>query len=535
MNKKLLPLAVTAAAVSMGASAQMYVNNDGLGEILIFPFYSAENGNVTNVNLVNTTAHGKAVKVRFIEGENSQEVLDFNLYMSPGDHFSMGVSATAEGGGQVVTNDNPCTVPQFSPGVPVAFRGTLFAGDKKTTPAAAAFDNTSIARSASGYIEVIEMGQLVNGVGLYNKTDGTASTAAANAMLAAITHDSTGKPKDCTLPVKAWSTAAGGVMGAWKKEAAPVADGGLGLERGRSYMARTWTGGGLYGYAGVVNANDATAFGEDAIAIDNAVATPAADGGWQLHYEPGDTDPDFADTGLATSSTVSNVNGVVTYDYTPSSVDAVSGLFQTDEVLNDYVTDTDILAQTDWILTFPTKTFYVNGQGATATVAAKPFYDLWDGQAACEYASLSPVDREESTPAPAPGSAPDFSPAPAGKDPEVYDLPLCTEVSIVQFGSASAVKSNNLAVGVADQLDAADGWASISFDPAQLSTAAAKKAHSTRLLGDNATALRGLPVTGFAVQTYGNSSLNGSGSVANYAMSNNHKTVVIQSGNATPL
>jgi hypothetical protein len=300
-------------------------------------------------------------------------------------------------------------------------------------------------------------------------------------------------------------------------------------------MATAWQGGGLYGYAGVVNANDATAFGEDAIAIDNAVATPANDAGWALHYEPGDTDPDFNDTALNTSSTVSNINGVVTYDYAPSTVDAVSGLFQTDELMNDFVTDTDILAQTDWILTFPTKTFYVNGQGAGATEAADPFWDLWDGQAACEYAKLSPLDREESTPAPAPGSGPDFSPAPPGKDPEVYDLPLCTEVSIVQFGSASAVKTNNLAVGVADQLPAADGWATISFDPAKLSTAAQKKADEDRLLGDAATALRGLPVVGFAVQTYGNNSLNGSGSVANYAMSNAHKTVVVQSGNANPL
>jgi hypothetical protein len=83
MKKKMLPFAVSAAAaVSMSASAQMYVDNGGLGEVLIFPFYSAENGNSTNINLVNTMSHGKAVKIRFIEGENSQEVLDFNLYCS---------------------------------------------------------------------------------------------------------------------------------------------------------------------------------------------------------------------------------------------------------------------------------------------------------------------------------------------------------------------------------------------------------------------------------------------------------------------
>ena len=137
----------------------------GLGEVLIF-LYSAENGNTTNVNLVNTAAHGKAVKVRFIEGENSQEVLDFNLYMSPGDHFSMGVSATADGGGQVVTNDNTCTVPKFTPGEAVAFRSTLYKTDKSAAGATTTFDNTGIGRMAVGYIEVIEMGQLT-GKGLH--------------------------------------------------------------------------------------------------------------------------------------------------------------------------------------------------------------------------------------------------------------------------------------------------------------------------------------------------------------------------------
>ncbi len=525
MKKKMLPLAVSAAAaVSMSASAQMYIENSGMGEILLFPFYSAENGNATNISIVNTTAHGKAVKVRFIEGENSQEVLDFNVYMSPKDHFSMAVSATADGGGQVVTNDNTCTVPQFEPGVPEPFRGTLFEGDKKTTPAAAAFDNTSITRSAVGYVEVIEMGQLVGGVGSaltwHKASDGSATTG-ANAMLAAITHDATGVPKDCTLPVKAWSTAAGGVDGTWKAEAKTA------LGKGRAYMSANWLGGGLYGYAGVVNAADATAFGEDAIAIESAVKSNTTQGGWSLHYEPGDTNPDFEDSNLATTSMVEYGGSFTTYSFPAAPVSAVSSLFQTDEIVNDYVTDSSIAALTDWVVTFPTKTFYVNVTGSRADA---PFFDLWDGKNACEYGAITVTDREESNPAPAPGSAPDFSPAPETDDPKVDDLPLCKEVTIVQFGDESAVKTNDLAVGVNARLEAADGWASISFDPADLQTATKALADTTRLITDaGGQTLRGLPATGFAVQTYTNNNVNGSGNVANYAMSNEHKMVVVGS------
>ena len=219
MKKKMLPYAVSAAAaVSMSASAQMYVDNGGLGEVLIFPFYSAENGNSTNINLVNTTAAGKAVKVRFIEGENSQEVLDFNLYMSPGDHFSMGVSATADGGGQVVTNDNTCTVPRFTPGEAVAFRSTLYATDKD---AKGAYDNTGIGRTAVGYVEVIEMGQLT-GKGLHYDAKGAVS---ANQVPltppAAVDHAVTGKSQLAGIPVAAWVIAAS--IGLALAETAPFA------------------------------------------------------------------------------------------------------------------------------------------------------------------------------------------------------------------------------------------------------------------------------------------------------------------------
>ena len=144
MKKKVLPLAVgAAAAVTMSAAqAAMYVNDKGMGEALIFPFYSAENGNNTLINIVNTvdsapagattddTGAWKAVKVRIIEGQNSQEVLDFNLYLSPKDHFSFAISATADGGGMIKTADNSCTVPAI-PAEGQPFVNFEYLGDKR--------------------------------------------------------------------------------------------------------------------------------------------------------------------------------------------------------------------------------------------------------------------------------------------------------------------------------------------------------------------------------------------------------------------
>jgi len=549
MKKKLMPLAVGAAIAASSAQAQMYINNEGTGEMLVFPFYSAEAGNTTNVNVVNTTDVAKAVKIRIIEGENSQEVLDFNVYMSARDHFSFAIAATEEGGGSLVTNDNTCTVPQLTAGEAVPFRGILYANDKgednkATEDKDESFDNTGIERTAVGYIEVIEMGQLNMAKANWDvKTDpaGDKTPESISPMLAAITHGADGVPADCTLPVAAWSSG-----GAWAEDAADNAgtDGAAGV--GETFMGVTWNGGGLYGQASVVNVADATAFGEDAVAIESAVDTSVATvsyGGAQLHYPPGDTRPDFTSDGVNTSSTVA-VDGEI-YDMSWTDYDddaslvAVTSVFQTQEIMNDYVTDPGIAASTDWIITHPTKFQHINAYVADVgtvgdkdyeegTETLEPFSVPWDGQEACEYAGFENWDREEATPLVIP-DVPDFSPAPEVPK-EYYDLPLCYEVNVVVFGDTSAVKNESLDIGVGPQLEDNDGWAKISLAYGDLSTAplggaaATVNDHERFITDDDGQALSGLPVTGFAVQTYTNGSVNGSGNVANYAASLEHKT-----------
>ena len=48
----------------------------------------------------------KSVKVRFLEGKNSREVLDFNLFLSPFDVWTAAVSATGAGGAKATSADN---------------------------------------------------------------------------------------------------------------------------------------------------------------------------------------------------------------------------------------------------------------------------------------------------------------------------------------------------------------------------------------------------------------------------------------------
>jgi hypothetical protein len=544
MKKKAMPLAVGAATAVVMSTAQaaMYVNDRGTGEALVFPFYSAENGNSTLINIANTTMDHKAVKVRIIEAQNSAEVLDFNLYLSPEDHFSFAISATDEGGAQLVTGDNSCTVPAIDG--PVAFRNFAYdedaADDDPDTAADESFDNTGIGRTQVGYIEVIEMGQL--------DEDAAAAEDAMN-MAAAITHDSDGVPANCQQLVDAWSVT-DGVAGAWLAE---YLDPTIG--RGVTDMESAWSGGGLYGYGVVINVPQGAAIGYDATAIAAAVDTttdvdlPNRGTGWAMHYEPGDKQPNFLDSAFKTESLVAdgagNTNAMEFSDVAAYDDDGVAGLqainstIMATEIYNDYVTDPAIAATTDWVLTFPTKTFHVTA----APLAYEPFSERWNGLTACEPAKLFAVDREESTPpiVPPGSSGPDFSPKPPGLEIVVdeNDLPLCYETTILQFADESAAGTSTVAIGVGDLLDANDGWATLSLDPAVLDAnvigdgisgcqgAIGTADNCARQITDGTSVLTGLPVVGFAVQKYVNGDLGGLR--ANYAMSTEHKSMLDQS------
>ena len=534
MNKKVLPLAVGAASavVMSAAHAAMYINERGTGETLIYPLYSAENDNNTLINIANTTAGHKAVKVRVLEAQNSQEVIDFNLYLSPQDHFSFAISATDAGGAKLVTGDNSCTVPAI-PAEGVEFRSLKYATDKQVTDPAADtdFDNTGIGRTQVGYIEVIEMGQLdPDSAVIIDKTTGSTTNAAA-----AITHDADGMPANCQILVDAWSNITG-TDGVW------LAESKTGDETGDSEFMATWQGGGLYGYATVINVPTGAAFGYDAVAVSDHVAT-GADGS-DMHYQPGDIRPNFTDLAMDTSAIVSVDGGAVTLDFSgdyPAGVDRVQALNATimaSEIYNDYVTDSTIGATTDWLLTFPTKAFHINGDAPI-----EPFSELWNGQSACEPTDLAAVDREESTPPPPPeagSSGPDFSPAPPADPvdpPKGDDVPLCYEATIVQFATESAAGTSTVAIGVNEYLDASDGWATISMMPADIDSTldgcgvdgqTVAEDPCTRTIGYQEGTLTGLPVVGFAVQKF----VNG-GPGATYAMATEHKSCTVGSGTAS--
>jgi len=491
MKKSILSLAV-AAGVSTTAMAQMHINHQGTGEALVYPLYNAQNGNDTYISVVNTTGTAKAVKVRVLEAENSQEVIDFNLYMSPEDHFSFAITATAEGA-KLVTADTSCTVPAIPAGG-VEFVNFQYDEDKGDD-----FDNTSLSRTQVGHIEVIEMGQIA-----FDEDE--------DSVYQATLHGANGMPANCAAHTALWSIVEG-TAGAWK--AAPLGEAEAGFVTG----AGSWLGGGLYGYGQIVNVAEGTAFGYDAIAIDGLV-DPSNDGA-ALHYPPGDIDPNFTNPRLNTSYMAEAQSGDA-----GASVLAVGALFQSTKLENDYVIDPTINALTDWVITQPTKSFHIN-----TTPVIPPYNVAWNKQNACEPVSMETWDREEAyVPPPTPGSQPpQFSPAPVVEDPETpnTDIPLCFETTIVQFGSSSAIGAADVVIGINDTLDYTEGWAKMAMDEGSIMTDDDDADWNARSIDG----LVGLPVTGFAVIKYTNSSANEAGALANYAVSTEHKSHTMVSGN----
>ena len=169
-NKKSLyaALAGISALGVTGAAEAVSVNPDGLGQALIYPYYTVRDrvalaGYNTLLSVVNSTASAKAVKVRFLEGKNSREVLDFNLYLSAKDVWVAAVIPTAAGAG-IYTPDKSCTQPTVSssPSSPTPFVNFAYTGS------AADGADTSLDRTREGYIEIIEMGDIYTGSTTYD-------------------------------------------------------------------------------------------------------------------------------------------------------------------------------------------------------------------------------------------------------------------------------------------------------------------------------------------------------------------------------
>ena len=604
MNRKNLTAAVLAGLAGIAGIAStaqaVNLNPDGLGEVLLYPYYTTNDGNQTLLTVVNTTSDAKAAKVRFLEGHNSREVLDFNLYLS---EFDVWVAAIADGGDlgfaeqagvpHLVVPDTSCTVPYlYGNGVEAglgfglqAFLPYAYTGDY------ADGGPTDISRTTEGYFEIIEMGVMTDNdsvkedelediVGPHDARIGSA-TAATHVIKEDDDGNEYVEPEDCQLLVENWTNYIGNVTkphplaGWWYNDAESKCDDELtneenlanGCGQADEFLGLDSTaanGGGLFGSAAVVNVAQGTMFSYDAKAVQGFDTTN--DG---IHFVPGTIHPslddgDQYDAYVATRDEATNEVMVTSLTY-DRGVDAVSAVFMHDTLANTFTIQEDLAAATEWVLTFPTKNWYVDpvllGQeifyipdvdddgcngwdpgepnpyppewrpGDTPPVgwelctpvkdtsqnaARSPFTSIFDGEA-CEAVSLRIWDREESPTVEGGNIIPPIvSPAPPGvAPPGEAPFELCYEVNVLRFGETSVFGTESDLLLMVDDTPES-GWGRITFG-----TDADDEEHQ------DANGLRGLPVTGFAAEQYVNGTLAGGSVLANYGGLFGHKGSVL--------
>jgi hypothetical protein len=114
LPKHLARLSACSVALAFASSTlAVQLSTNGEGEVLIFPYYIARDGNVTLVSLVNSSSATKVLRVNVQEGKNALDVGDFELYLAAGDVWTAAIVAT-DTGARLITADSSCTAPKLS-------------------------------------------------------------------------------------------------------------------------------------------------------------------------------------------------------------------------------------------------------------------------------------------------------------------------------------------------------------------------------------------------------------------------------------
>lgn len=148
-----LAAALAAKKLTTPTATGLRMAEGGVGHALVVPYFNAQNGNASVLHLTNTdTVNGKLVKIRFRSAANSDDLLDFQIFLSPGDVWTGAVSANGTDGATLVTADNTCTVPHLNKGEAVAF------GTSRLNPALSDADKANQTRE--GYVELFNMADI---------------------------------------------------------------------------------------------------------------------------------------------------------------------------------------------------------------------------------------------------------------------------------------------------------------------------------------------------------------------------------------
>jgi len=367
MKKNVLASSVAAALLGFGMVGAAHASN-----VLVVPYFTAQTEHATLLNIVNTdTVSGKAVKVRFRGAANSDDVFDFQIFLSPGDVWTGNISKGASGAAQLTTTDATCSKPakavlNATPFVTSRVDSTLSADGKAE-------------QTREGYVEIFTMADIPP----YLSGRAAGDSKDVNPLYTAVKHVDGIAPCSGSAWTGLDSTAVRTAIGAStfdKLVSATATD-------AQTIKGLALPTGGLMSNYTIVNVARAGAWDGEATAVE--VGTVSTIPYWPQIATAAATpdlytaDPLFrTDTIKANGSVASSSASIAAGNYdlpdlsTPygagtaaAQAAAVTAALAVTSVSNEFLANADIQSTTDWVFSMPTRRYSVAFDYA-ATISA---------------------------------------------------------------------------------------------------------------------------------------------------------------------
>ena len=342
------------------------VNTDNIGHSLLVPYYTVQGENYTLISVVNTDVlNGKAIKVRFRGAENSDDVYDITVLLSPGDVWNANITRTVAGIASLSTVDRTCTLP-------------LDVNQQFVTARLSGTDAQRAQSTTEGYVEIFNMADIPP---LRTPLGG----GGANALFTAIKHTN-GVPPGCN------SVATNNLFidptDATTAETA-------GLSAPTTGLTGSWT---------ILNGPRGSSWAREMVAIEARIAASDIPGFGNIVFSPQTNDPVTLAQALAQTADPILRGGVLDntgiiglpgpapvqalrFDFPDMSTPYLNGdsvafasgaaarrqayrlsrALAVSSITNEYVTGSGILATTDWTLSSPTRRYNVARNYANST------------------------------------------------------------------------------------------------------------------------------------------------------------------------
>lgn len=460
MTRKMKQLALAVGIALGGAAMQqpaqaVNVSADNLGQTLIFPYYTVRGGWNTLLHVTNTSDQWVAVRTRFREAYNSRDVMDFIVVLSPHDWWGATVlNGSGDNPHLVISDDeNTCVVGLTSKDnafpAPASYVGDFNDGGPET-----------VERLRSGYVEMIMMG---------------ASTTESEfpSVVGKDGHTCQG-----------WKDLFRGIVGSQKNVsgAVDILDGFF-----SDYPSNT-----LKGQFSLVNLTAGLNAGGLPTALSyfrtapviTLQLPPAADVSYDISWH----EPSL-NSATTPGVYVGPASAIVTpSNYAAAGAPAVSAALESAAILNEWTRNAtgaggNFITATDWVVTFPTKNFWVDGTNASDNEYSgrnrfrrpaippfprnSPFSSRFEDGKSCDSITPAVYDRAESI---------------VGVEvpsPSASGFQLCYEANVLTFNQGQILQDPNpVLINFEDFLY---GWMQLTFSPANN--------HG------------GLPAVGFAIST----------------------------------